>query len=136
MELPISIPPDFNDFNIKINEEPKVTVIIPTKNNLKQAIIHLLEDPDYCQNLGKQAHEFVKEKAVLALGEVTGHSHQILQPVWVKKNREGLAQELIIEQPVELTHEEHETLLLPVGEAMVMVQRELDLAGEVRQVLD
>lgn len=79
---------------------------------------------------------FVKEKAVLALGEVTGHSHQILEPVLVKKSKEGLAQELIIDNPVELVHEEHETIMLPVGKAKVMVQRELDLIGQVRQVMD
>jgi len=79
---------------------------------------------------------FVKKATKLALGEVTGHSHQILEPVLVKESKDGLAQELIIEKPVELTHEEHNTLLLPVGNAEVMVQRELDLLGEVRQVLD
>jgi len=47
-----------------------------------------------------------------------------------------LAEELILEKPVELVHEEHESLMLPVGNARVLVQRELDLLGEVRQVLD
>ena len=34
-ELPCSIPPKFNDFNIRLTEKPKVSVIIPTKNNIK-----------------------------------------------------------------------------------------------------
>lgn len=49
---------------------------------------------------------------------------------------EQKSKELILEKPVELTHEEHETLLLPVGKAKVLVQRELDLLGEVKQVMD
>ena len=79
---------------------------------------------------------FVKDKAVLAFGEVTGHSHQILEPVFVKKRSNGLAEELIIYKPVELTHEEHDTLMLPIGKAVVVIQREFDLLGEVRQVMD
>lgn len=34
-DLPISVLPKFGDFNISIPNEPKVTVIIPTKNNYK-----------------------------------------------------------------------------------------------------
>ena len=34
-ELPITIPPQYNEINIKLITKPKVTVIIPTKNNLK-----------------------------------------------------------------------------------------------------
>ena len=35
MELPYSIPPEYDEFHIKLKDNPKVTVIIPTKNNLK-----------------------------------------------------------------------------------------------------
>jgi len=31
--LPLSLPPQYNDINIKLTTEPKVSVIIPTKNN-------------------------------------------------------------------------------------------------------
>ncbi len=34
-ELPIFIDPDYKDFYIKLTIEPKITVIIPTKNNLQ-----------------------------------------------------------------------------------------------------
>jgi GT2 family glycosyltransferase len=34
-ELPITIPPPYRDLNPKLKETPKVSVIIPTKNNLK-----------------------------------------------------------------------------------------------------
>ncbi|WP_244831586.1 glycosyltransferase family 2 protein [Candidatus Vampirococcus lugosii] len=37
-ELPISVLPDFEDFDIELTSKPKVTVIIPTKNNLKYII--------------------------------------------------------------------------------------------------
>jgi GT2 family glycosyltransferase len=32
-ELPLSLPPQYKEFNIKLKETPKVSVIIPTKNN-------------------------------------------------------------------------------------------------------
>lgn len=35
MDLPVSILPIFNDFNLMLENNPKVTVIIPTKNNFK-----------------------------------------------------------------------------------------------------
>jgi hypothetical protein len=80
--------------------------------------------------------EFIKEKPVLALGEVTGHSHRIMEEVLIKKNNLNLTTEMILDNPVELVHEEHDTLMLPVGNAIVKIQQELDLLGEIRQVLD
>lgn len=80
--------------------------------------------------------EFVKKSATLALGEVTGHSHQILEPVLVRENEFGLAEELMLSKSVELVHEEHEVINLPEGKCKVVLQRELDLIGEVRNVLD
>ena len=84
----------------------------------------------------KHKQNFVKKTTKLTLGEITGHSHQILEPVLVKENEQGLAVELVLEKPVELVHEEHGTIMLPVGNARVLVQREFDLLGEVRQVMD
>jgi GT2 family glycosyltransferase len=37
-ELPLTLLPQFNDIVAKLNAEPKVTVIIPTKNNLKYIV--------------------------------------------------------------------------------------------------
>jgi len=34
-ELPLTIPPPFKDFSINLKKQPKVSVVIPTKNNLK-----------------------------------------------------------------------------------------------------
>lgn len=76
------------------------------------------------------------DKAVLAFGEVSGHSHQILEPVFVKKEHNGLASELILENPVELVHEEHDLVTLPKGEADIIIQQEYDVINGVRQVLD
>ena len=84
----------------------------------------------------KNKKKFVKKKATLALGEVTGHSHQLLQPVLVQENEEGLATEMVLDQSNDLVHEEHNTLTLPKGEATIIIQREVDLLGEVRQVMD
>ena len=81
-------------------------------------------------------HDMKKEKAVLAYGEVSGHSHQILSPVLHRKNEVGLAQEIIIDKQVELVHEEHDTNILEKGEVFVIVQREYDPIEGIRQVLD
>lgn len=73
-------------------------------------------------------------QCILAEGEVTGHFHklsgQILESVQ--------ADERFIELETDsvLTHEEHDTLTIPKGKYKVMLQREVDMLGEVRQVMD
>ena len=79
---------------------------------------------------------FSKGKATLALGEVTGHSHRTDKDVFFKANNEGLAQELVCEEPVSVLHEEHDTVKLDKGEYKVVLQREYDVVEGTRQVLD
>lgn len=79
---------------------------------------------------------FKKKKGTLAYGTVTGHSHKLASAVLVKENSAGLVTELKIDEPVKLVHEEHDTLVLPKGNARVVMQREVDLLGKVQQVMD
>jgi len=74
------------------------------------------------------------EKLVLAEGEVTGHKH-VLSGQVAECVMEG---ERFVEVKGEavLTHPEHDTLTVPEGTYKVLIQREVDLLGEVRQVMD
>jgi hypothetical protein len=68
-------------------------------------------------------------RVVLAYGEATGHAHTILHPD-VTLVTQGEADELRMwmqvtsPAPVELTHDEHDTLLIPPGNYEVRRQRE------------
>ena len=75
-----------------------------------------------------------KDGTILAYGEVTGHKHllsgQILESI---SETERFIEVLDI---AKLTHEEHNSLDIPKGKYKVLLQREVDLLGEVRQVID
>lgn len=86
-----------------------------------------------------------KPDLVLAHGEVTGHAHRITQKD-VKILLDGLVNkwsqdhdEMIIESKnkIEVTHEEHEGIVLKQGLNRVVIQREYDWASKkVRKVID
>lgn len=80
---------------------------------------------------GKQ---HLKKDLVLAEGEVTGHFHtlkgQCLESVYADERF------IELEQDLELEHREHDTLNVPKGKYQVLLQREVDMLGEVRQVMD
>lgn len=78
------------------------------------------------------------EKAVLALGEVTGHSHQIVDPGVVAHSMrpDGLAEFLEVSIPAKVVHEEHSPIELPAGLYRVVHQREYDPAVHERPVID
>ena len=84
------------------------------------------------KTLGVQS---AKNNVVLAEGEVTGHFHRL-------KGKNMLVSEfrgnkfLELKDSADLVHEEHDTLKIPEGKYKVMLQREVDLKGELRQVLD
>lgn len=67
---------------------------------------------------------------ILAEGEVTGHHHRIPQAkrVALRPSRDGNGIVRLLEvkagDPVELVHEEHETIALPPGHYEVRIQRE------------
>lgn len=77
-----------------------------------------------------------KGTAVLALGEVSGHSHRIANAQFVR-GENGLATAILLEQPQELVHEEHDAKIVPAKQVYeVRVQRRVDALGEVKRVMD
>ena len=91
-----------------------------------------------------------KTKAILAFGEVTGHTHRVdmsemlkdagvtLHMGWNGKAGEDVPEGFIVHnQPVRLDHEEHNTIEIPPGKYLVRIVREFDhIAGRSRYVAD
>jgi hypothetical protein len=72
---------------------------------------------------------------VLAIGEVTGHKHQILDTgVDVFVTADGTMY-LSVKNGAELRHEEHGTIVLPPGNYERVIQREYS-PGAIRNVQD
>ena len=71
----------------------------------------------------------------LAAGEVTGHAHRIATP-GVSLWHAGTQRYIQVEEPADLTHEEHGTITLPPGVYEVIRQREWSLENEARTVTD
>lgn len=72
---------------------------------------------------------------VLAEGEVTGHKHILSGQMLV--GMDGGHKYATILGETELRHDDHNTLVIPEGKSVkVSMQREVDLLGQVRQVLD
>lgn len=77
-----------------------------------------------------------KGTAVLALGEVSGHSHRIMNAQFVKGDN-GLATAILLDAPQQLMHEEHDAKVIPAKQVFeVRVQRRVDALGEIRKVMD
>jgi hypothetical protein len=76
------------------------------------------------------------EERVLEYGEVTGHAHRLGMgnaTLFIKGERKYLR----VVDPVDLTHEEHETRAIPPGDYEIRRTRETDhMAGVVRAVAD
>ena len=84
-----------------------------------------------------------RRDGVLAHGEVTGHRHAIRSPGWDEvlmwQDNEGSIYLYSESEPIQIGHEEHDTITLPAGTwVQVYGQREYDpLAVErERRVLD
>ena len=87
---------------------------------------------------------------ILAFGEVTGHLHQIhmkdmLEEAevtlhmgrWREAGKDVPEAFEVREEPVTLTHEEHNPLVVPPGKYVVRIVREFDhIAGRSRYVAD
>jgi GT2 family glycosyltransferase len=67
-ELPLSLPPEYKELNIKLKEFPKVSVIIPTKNNYR-----------YIANNLNSWDEFVKYPNYEILVADTGSSEDVIE---------------------------------------------------------
>lgn len=93
-----------NNMNVqKINYRHGDLIIVPTKDKIQG-----VEQP----------------KPVLALGEVTGHSHQITEGIAkVFKYNEKTYLKVISEYAL-LTHEEHDSIKLPCGDYEFFIQQE------------
>jgi hypothetical protein len=77
-----------------------------------------------------------RENGVIALGEVTGHSHAIadLEAAEVLDCGQGLYVH-VNEDGVSITHQEHGTIDLPAGDYQVTIQREYS-PDAIRSVID
>lgn len=79
------------------------------------------------------------KRITLALGEVTGHHHSIVDfgATGYADSEDGLATYLAVENPegVELTHQEHDTITIPYGDYQVFIQREYTPEA-IKQVRD
>lgn len=67
------------------------------------------------------------KKICLALGEVTGHHHSILdtdRAIGYADEENMLCSHVQVEEPVELTHAEHAGIILPTGNYEVILQSE------------
>ena len=79
--------------------------------------------------------EGAKEKnRVLAKGEFTGHYHAVTSPATVSVM--GGTQYVESEAAFTVEHQEHAHIHVPAGAYEVRIQRELDLLGSIRQVMD
>src|SRR5687767_13621368 len=83
----------------------------------------------------------VQGEPILARGEVTGHTHRIVEgQVRLYQLTAGIMYLRVLSEFAKLYHEEHEDIVLPKGDYEVRQQREFDLLGgrrgEVRNAID
>ena len=79
-----------------------------------------------------------QHRVVLALGEVTGHAHAILDraaDLYEHQDLEDRFLQVLAEGGVDLVHEEHDTIHLPAGDYIVRRQREYSPEA-IRRVAD
>lgn len=83
-----------------------------------------------------QKIETVNDRIVVALGEVTGHSHTIDGSTATMYRDEVLNREwLVVDTDTEMVHQEHAPVTIEQGTWLVVRQREYQ-RGTVRNVLD
>ena len=80
---------------------------------------------------------FRAESNVLALGEVTGHSHRFEEKeIVVFEDRNGSKYVQLL-KPAVLVHEEHENIKIDKGLYAVRIEREFDVFSEaIKEVTD
>ena len=82
-----------------------------------------------------KGRKIAENEKVLALGEVTGHSH-ILRGKGTKFFQEQEQIFIDVSQEAELVHQEHGNHIIQKGKYILIQQREFDLAEGIRQVMD
>lgn len=65
----------------------------------------------------------------LAEGEVTGHSHRIIEGKAELYERNGTLYLRVLSEQALLSHEEHKQIQIPQGDWMVRIQREYEPKG-------
>ena len=75
-----------------------------------------------------------RQGSILARGEATGHAHRIQGKCELFESK-GTLYLQILDDEVELVHEEHKTIVLPKGKYRVWQQREYS-PTEIRRVMD
>jgi hypothetical protein len=83
----------------------------------------------------------IKGEPILARGEVTGHTHRIVEgQVKLYQLAAGIMYLRVLSEFAKLYHEEHEDIVLPKGDYEIRQQREFDpfvgRRGEVRYGVD
>ena len=86
-------------------------------------------------HIPEKAKEIACRSLVLALGEVTGHAHRIVDDGAVLLSVRESATFVKLTKKAQLVHEEHAAIDLPVGNYRVVRQREYTPA-EIRRVAD
>jgi hypothetical protein len=77
-----------------------------------------------------QGRRRVQGEPILARGEVTGHTHRIVEgQVRLYQVAAGIMYLRVLSEFAKLYHEEHEDIVLPKGDYEVRQQREFDLLG-------
>lgn len=79
---------------------------------------------DRLPNGNQQNIERDKGRIVLAYGEVTGHAHAIKDKNACLLKIDNKVFLTVIDNPVDLSHEEHSTITLPVGNYEVIRQKQ------------
>ncbi|MCH8054742.1 MAG: hypothetical protein IH857_01125 [Deltaproteobacteria bacterium] len=74
----------------------------------------------------------VKGEPVLARGEVTGHTHRMVEGRVRLYQLAGLLYLKVLSEFARLYHEEHEDVVLPRGDYQIRQQREFDWSSTVR----
>lgn len=87
------------------------------KNNFRHGDVIILPTKDKIQ--GRE-----QPKPILALGEVTGHSHQITEGLAKVFKYNAKTYLKVISEYALLTHEEHKEIKLPQGDYEFFIQQE------------
>lgn len=71
---------------------------------------------------------------ILQEGELTGHKHKLRGQAQIYELEEQ--KYVQVEEPTELMHEDHNTIVLEKGTYLLEHERELDILGDIRSVMD
>lgn len=77
-----------------------------------------------------------QKKCMLALGEVTGHAHQIQEAAFLWVDSDGTKYVEVYGEEATLTHEEHGSITLPGPAIYRVIQQREYTPQEIRNVAD